>query len=258
VTVGQHPLRPGARQQARSCRTDGAERRSELDAVRVSRRPGTFRLEAVLVDPVGERSLHLLVHEPATLHVVSVDRNPAEPGRAYPHADHGACPLADASRALEHGDPLPRRGETLERARALVPSEGLVGRDWQRAAALDDFEWRRHRAGLLLNSRRSPRCGGSPHCGGSPAWSIRAPGTRCRPSRPVRPRAGSRLGRRAAGERGAGPRRMGGTLHRAPERQVCRATGAGAKAGPSGRRRLVGKRRVRVCAVGVSRRGACR
>ena len=88
-----------------------------------------------------------------------------------------------------------------------------------------------------------------------PAWSIRAPGARCRPSRPVRPRAGSRLERLPAGERGAGPRRMGDALHRAPERQVCRATGAGAKAGPSGRRGPVGKRRVRVCAVGVSTRG---
>ena len=88
-----------------------------------------------------------------------------------------------------------------------------------------------------------------------PAWSIRAPRARCRPSRPVRPRAGSRLERPPAGERGAGPRRMGDALHRASERQVCRATGAGAKAGPSGRRGPVGKRRVRVCAVGVSTRG---
>ena len=129
-------------------------------------------------------------------------------------------------------------------SRTAIRSPAATGGGCASSASMRP-SWRR----ASPDVRRAPRCVGSPRLG------IRAPGARCRPSRPLRPRAGSRLERLPAGERGAGPRRMGDALHRAAEHQVCRATGAGAKAGPSGRRGPVGKRRVRVCAVGVSTRG---
>ena len=251
-----------------------------------------------------------------SLGATATQRNRAGPTRTLT----AVRPPRDASRALEHVDPLPRRGETLERARALVPGEGLFGRDGQRAAALDDFEWRRHRRrssprfppcpahhlAILLASLAIQACDrrtgsaaaqstacvverivdgdtfylprraeGAPHrdrcpelAQGESGRQARAalrrllpPGASVRLERDVAPR--DRYGRELA-HVWSGSRLVNEALVREgwavlytvpPEREVCRATGAGAKAGPSGRRGPVGKRRVRVCAVGVSTRG---
>ncbi len=133
---------------------------------------------------MGEGSLDLLVHEPASRDVVPMDRDPAERHRPDVH------PEAWCARRLAIP---PVRSSTSNRSQggvrrsnapgALVPGERLLGGDGKRAGALDHVERRCHRRSFL------PRLPAhAPTHAGRPAGRrARAPLLRVRPAARLAP-----------------------------------------------------------------------
>src|SRR3972149_7691546 len=87
--------------------------------------------------PLGERALHGLVVELAVLHVARVAGVPTEPERPELLSDPDLTAILDAANTTIDPEPLPGRGQPLERKGASVPGEDLLGRGREDAAGLE-------------------------------------------------------------------------------------------------------------------------
>jgi hypothetical protein len=84
-----------------------------------------FRLEAMCMDPAGERSPSLLFTEEMVLLEISVEHLETDVGRTTSHTKRHTPAVCRSSFAALDGNPLPRRDEPLEGTRTHMPREDV-------------------------------------------------------------------------------------------------------------------------------------
>jgi hypothetical protein len=134
VAPGEDALEAAAHRAAGDEASEAPQGQAAGDAVLEEGGVGAVGLHAVGVVPEGEGALALDVAEPPARLDLEVLGDPAAPADAEGHAGAGG----EAAAALEKLDALPGRREALEGAGALMPGEGLLGRNRQAHAAAED------------------------------------------------------------------------------------------------------------------------
>jgi hypothetical protein len=128
VAVVEHPPQFRIQQVPRQQASHHTHRRFVFDFVTEEGTPVSIIEEEVAMIPRGKRALNLVIGEEPTSFVFRVLGDPAQAKRPERYGeDHPRSGLQRAA-ALDHPDPFPWRGESLQCPRALMEREDDFGR----------------------------------------------------------------------------------------------------------------------------------